>query len=268
MVSQLLQDPDKTLSELIDQSYQQRQEVYSWLYRTRHKAAQDNRIRTLLEQEAFEHIHKQWVKLGYPFDSLVPSYGTAIGSSADRPESLAELMGILVNDGIHYQRNSIRRLIFAKNTPFETTFEPRSDGGQRVLPVEVARIVKQELQGVVENGTARQLAGTFKALSGGKVGIGGKTGTGDNRYKTFGRHGQLLGSRAVDRTATFAFLIDDRFYGTITLYVRGEEADHFKFTSSLPVRILAQLAPVIYPVVQDAVASQRTAVEIQTEEEL
>jgi hypothetical protein len=45
----------------------------------------------------------------------VPSYATAIGSSADRPLALAELMGIIVNDGqrrpTEAERNAARRAL-------------------------------------------------------------------------------------------------------------------------------------------------------------
>ena len=44
----------------------------------------------LSEVEAFTDIHRRWQRLGYPFDSLTPSYATAIGSSVSgrtRPTS-------------------------------------------------------------------------------------------------------------------------------------------------------------------------------------
>ena len=82
-------------SRSLEASRSERQNVYGWLFKTRRKGAQDSRIRTLVELEAFLEIHKMWKRLGYPFDSLVPSYATALGSSADRPAALAELMGIL-----------------------------------------------------------------------------------------------------------------------------------------------------------------------------
>ncbi|MDT9151287.1 hypothetical protein RSW37_26500, partial [Escherichia coli] len=75
-------------------------EVYSWLFKTRHRSARDSRIRTMLEVEAFLDIHQRWARLGYPFDHLVPSLATALGSSGDRPAALAELMGIIQNGGI------------------------------------------------------------------------------------------------------------------------------------------------------------------------
>jgi hypothetical protein len=49
--------------------------------------------------EAFVEIHTAWKRVGYPFGYLVPSFATAIGSSADRPAALAELVGIILNDG-------------------------------------------------------------------------------------------------------------------------------------------------------------------------
>ncbi|MGZ9067558.1 MAG: glycosyl transferase family 51, partial [Burkholderiales bacterium] len=100
LVGYLRQNPEATLREVNDASRSERQAVYQWLFKSRAKAAQDSRIRTLLEMEAFTEIHKQWKRVGYPFGSLVPSYATAIGVSGDRPAALAELMGIIVNDGV------------------------------------------------------------------------------------------------------------------------------------------------------------------------
>ena len=107
-----------------------RQESYAWLFKTRHKSAQDRRIRILLEEDAFVRIHQAWRRLGYPFESLVPSYATAIGSSADRPEALAELIGIILNDGVWQPSVRVERLHFAADTPYETVLAPRSSGAQ------------------------------------------------------------------------------------------------------------------------------------------
>jgi hypothetical protein len=77
--------------------------------------------------------------------------------------------------------------------------------------------------------------------------VGGKTGTGDNRYKKFSKGGELISSVAVNRTATFAFFIGDRHFGVVTAFVSGSGADEYSFTSSLPVTILKLLAPAITP---------------------
>ena len=116
----LTESPAATLPEVLEASREARQEVYGWLFRTSRRNAQDQRIRSLLELEAFEAIHQSWQRLGYPFDALVPSYGTAIGSSGDRPAALAELLGIILNDGVRYPTVRVDALLFAEGTPFET----------------------------------------------------------------------------------------------------------------------------------------------------
>ena len=100
LVEYLQGHPEAKRSEVLAASADERQETYAWLFKTSRKQAQDTRIRILMEAEAFQRIHKSWARLGYPFDSLTPSYATAIGSSADRPGALADLMGIIVSDGI------------------------------------------------------------------------------------------------------------------------------------------------------------------------
>ena len=51
--------------------------MYWWLFKSEHKAAPDNRIRTLLD----------------------PSHAATIGVSGDTPAALAGLRGILLYDG-------------------------------------------------------------------------------------------------------------------------------------------------------------------------
>lgn len=85
LVAYLRQHPQATLAQVNQASAAERIEVYKWLLKSHRKGAQDKRIRQMLEIEAFQQIHQAWKRLGYPFDALVPSYGTAIGASADRP---------------------------------------------------------------------------------------------------------------------------------------------------------------------------------------
>src|SRR5262249_61271274 len=82
--------------------------------------------------------------------------------------------------------------------------------------------------------------------------VGGKTGTGDHRYKPFAAGGRLIESRVVERAATFVFLIDDRFFGTVTAYVAGPTAARYEFTSALPVRLLGILMPVLSPLLDSS----------------
>jgi hypothetical protein len=224
----------------------ERQQVYGWLFKTHRKNAQDLRIRRLLEVEAFLEINRAWKRLGYPFDSLVPSYATAIGSSADRPAALAELAGIILADGVRHPSYRIRGLHFAGGTPYDTHLARKPAAGERVLVPEIASVLRRELLGVVEEGTAVRTRGAV--LAGGRsLPVGGKTGTGDNRQGVYGRRGQLVESRVLNRTATFAFTVGDRFYGSLTAYVPGPEAAQYRFTSSLAVQVFKHLAPALAP---------------------
>ncbi len=246
------QHPAAKWSELAAMSTSVRQDVYWWLFKTEHKGAQDNRIWTLLEQDAFKEIYKAWKKNGYPFDSLVPSYATTIGVSGDTPAALADLMGILVNDGVRYPNMKIEQLHFGQGTPTETIADRKIASGQRVIAPEIAALVRHELKGVVENGTGRRMAGGIKLPNGRVIEVGGKTGTGDNRLESFSAHGALIGSKAVSRTATFVFMIGDRYYGTVLAFVPGSKAASYRFTSALAVQVFKDLTPQLTPLLEGA----------------
>jgi membrane peptidoglycan carboxypeptidase len=236
--------------EIVKASVKERQEVYSWLFKTHRKHAQDKRIAGLIEVEAFLKIHAQWKKMGYPFDSLVPSYATTLGASADRPAALAELMGILVNGGVRKPVERIDSLHFAKDTPYETLVK-RADGGagERVLAPEVARAAVDAIRGVVAEGTAKRAKNAFVQADGKVIAVGGKTGTGDQRFDVYAPGGRLVESRYVNRSATFVFNIGERFFGTMTAYVHGPESANYDFTSALPVQLLVALAPSLMPMI-------------------
>ncbi|MGF1613372.1 MAG: transglycosylase domain-containing protein [Gammaproteobacteria bacterium] len=251
LVGYLLKHPQASFADVITASSAERLAVYQWLFRTRHKNAQDRRIRDLLEVEAFLEIHRRWQALGYPFASLVPSYATAIGSSADRPAALAELMGILLNEGVYYPTRRIVRLRFAQGTPYESALVPRVGNGQRVLAPEVAAVARQALTETVLQGTAQRARDALRQADGSSWVIGGKTGTGDHRHKVYGPRGQLIDERVVNRTATFVYFIGDRFYGTVTAHVSGSEAANYGFTSSLPVQLFKLLAPNLLVLVEE-----------------
>jgi cell division protein FtsI/penicillin-binding protein 2 len=242
--------PGARLAEVDAASVRERQEVYQWLFKRGRKHAQDLRIRTLLEIDALEQIHRGWKRLGYPFPALVPSYATAIGSSGDNPTALAELAGIILSDGMHYPATEIREFHFAPGTPFETVMRQRSRTGQQVLSSVIARRLRQELIGVVESGTARRAFRSVVLANGISVEIGGKTGTGDNRLRIHSPGGSLLRSESLNRTAAFVFFIGDRFFGTVVAYVPGDEAGSYHFTSALPVQVFKHLIPQIRPLLE------------------
>ena len=256
--------PAATLAEAISASAAERQEVYTWLFKTSRRNAQDKRIASLLEWEAFLEIQRGWERLGYPFASVTPSLASAVGASGDRPAALAELMGIIVNGGARRPTVLVDGLDFASGTPYETRLSYAGGPRPQVLPPEIAAVVRGALANVVAAGTARSLLEVLRRGGNTHV-VGGKTGTGDHRYETYAPGGRLIESRVVNRAATFVFQIDDRFFGTVTAYVPGREAARYQFTSALPVRLLGILLPVLAPLLDAPVpappgaANQRIA---------
>ena len=75
----------------------------------------------------------------------------------------------------------------------------------------------------------------------------GKTGTGDQRFNVFARAARLIESRKVNRSATFVFVIGDRFFGTLTAYVHEPYATRDAYTSALSVQLLKSLIPALQP---------------------
>ena len=245
LVGYLFHHPKATLTQLVEASTQQRQEVYQWLFKSHNKRVQESRIHQMLELEAFQMIAADWRHLGYPFEALTPSYATALGASGDRPDSLAELMGIIVNKGLLMPMVELRDLQFAKGTPYETHFVNQPATGVRVLPVAVTEVVRRSLMDVVQDGTGIRLKDGLVEKNGQVIEVGGKTGTGDQRFVTYAPNGKLIASRAVNRSATFVFLIGDRFFGTVTAYVHEPYAADYKFTSAMTVQLLKSLLPVL-----------------------
>jgi hypothetical protein len=238
----LYHHPNADYQEVYQQSQSARLEAYGWIFRTSRKLKQDKRIRIILEQDAFDSIHKAWQRLGYPFKKLVPSYATAIGSSADRPEALAKIMGIIINEGLYRPSYLIQEITFADATPYHTQFFRKPVQTREVLHPEIALIIKKALFNVVEKGTAKRVYQAFISDEGSGLPIGGKTGTGDNQKKKIDANGMVISSKVINRTATFAFIIGDRFFGNFTAYVPGPRAGEYTFTSSLPVALLKNLA--------------------------
>ena len=247
LLGYLRQHPQASWSEVLSASVDERQEVYSWLLRTRHASARNTRMRIMLEREAFDALHQRWQRVGYPFSSLVASLGTALGSSGDRPSALAELMGIILNDGKRLDVQRLTSLHFAADTPWETRFEPQPVQEQQVLHPQVAAALRTALSAVVLDGTGRRLQGVFNGADGEPLVIGGKTGTGDNRLYTVTRTGAVVSSEVMNRTATFVFFIGPSHFGTLTAFVPGEAAGDYHFTSALPAQVLKSMAPVLAP---------------------
>jgi membrane peptidoglycan carboxypeptidase len=265
-VNYLRDHPLATLNQVQDASRDARVTVYSWLFKTRYHATQDRRIKRMVELQAYAEITKSWRALGYPFSSVTPSYASAIGASGDRPEALAQLIGIVENGGQGLATQRISTLEFAKDTPFETHFVHASAPATPLVAPEIASVVQRLLREVVVGGTAQRLAGGMALSDGRSLDVSGKTGTGDQRFNVYARGRRLIESRKVSRTATFVFVIGERYFGTLTAYVREPYAARYDFTSALAVQMLKTLGPALEPLLAEEHAL-RTVSAAQAEKE-
>ncbi len=234
-------------TEVVKESFETRKSVYRWLTEAKHKGIQNSRLRTMLEEEAFHTIGSSWKKLGFPFASLVPTLATALGSSGDRPSALAELIGIIQADGLRSDNERVLDIHLAEGTPFETVLSKSSGLPVRLLSPAIASAVQRALFNVVEEGTARRVKDLLHVENCGNIRIGGKTGTGDNRYQIAATGGEKQSSRVINRTATFVFSLGKKYFGTLTAYVPSDAAAAYGFTSALPVQVLKIIAPRIMP---------------------
>jgi hypothetical protein len=160
-------------------------------------------------------------------------------------------MGTIVNGGVRKPVQRIDSLHFAKDTPYETMVKRgQAEKGEQVLNPEVARAVANAIRGVVQEGTAKRVKQAFYKEDGSVIALGGKTGTGDQRFDVYGAGHRLIESRYVNRSATFVFNIGERFFGSMTAYVHGPESANYDFTSALPVQLLVTLAPSLMPMIE------------------
>ena len=252
LLAYLNQPGEHSFADATEKSATARRDAYDWLGSSKAKGARDSRIRVMMEIDAFSDIHRRWREMGYPFDHMVPSLASALGSSGDRPAALADLMGIIMNDGQRLPTWRFSRVELAVNTPYETVLLPNPPAPERVFPIEVAQVLKEALGKVVAGGTARRLSGAFVLPDGAVFAAGGKTGTGDNRIFTVNAQGERGASKALNRTATFVFYLGDSHFGTLTVFVAGRSAGAFSFTSALPLQALKGMAPILTPVLSGA----------------
>ncbi len=247
-----INNPDSTWEQGAAASYDARMNSYKWLLKSDKLQAQNTRISTMLEKEAFTIIHKMWKEDGFPFSTMVSSYASALGAAGDTPYGLAQFASIMQNDGVRKDPIKFTEIKFATDTPYSLEAKIKQPEEVRVVAPEIAQAMRKVMQGVVEFGTGRRIFNQVKLSDGRILPVGAKTGTGDNRRETYGAGGAVTSSKAVSRTATFFFVIDDRFYGCVTSYVGGEKADDHSFTSALSATVFKNLIPAIRPVLDRA----------------
>jgi membrane peptidoglycan carboxypeptidase len=248
--STLALNPELTLDDLLERAAPLTAAYYSWLKKPNSRG-QGRALRIIMEQDAFVGIHRLWKGVGYRNSQLVPSLATSLGTSADQPAALAELMSIIMNGGMRRLPHKVTRVSLAADTPYEVSYVPEPTQDKRALSREIAERGKKVLFEIVAQGTAVRLKDGFVGKNGTYL-LGGKTGTGDNRVKKFGSGLVLKASKVLNRTATFMFVIDEFMCGTITAFVEGPSAGAYQFTSSLPVQIMKSMGPALTPLLDEA----------------
>ena len=250
MAARLIENPAATWTELRRGAVNLAPEIYTWLKKSNNERLKTRHVYTMLEQDAFVELQKNWKAKGFPFQRLIPSFATAIGVSGDTPSALASLMGVVVNAGKRLPNAEFTRVSLGKDTPYERNYTFAPDRTETVLDPQIAAIVKENLENVVQNGTGRRAKKAITFSNGLSWPVGGKTGTGDNRIEYMDEHGRVTISTARNRTATFVFTFGDKYYGSIVAYAPGEESEKEDFTSSLPVQAFKQIMGEITPILE------------------
>lgn len=251
LAAQLIDNTDTPFSDLRRGVVRMAPSVYDWLKESDNEFVKTRHVFTMLEQDAFIYLHKNWADKGFPFRRLIPSFASSIGVSGDTPKALANLMGVIENDGKRYKDVEFTNISLGKDTPYERNFICTTNDAEQVLDPQIAAIVKENLENIVQNGTARRAQNVFKDTAyEDKWHVGGKTGTGDNRIEYHDRFGNTTLSEVRNRTATFVFTFGDQYYGSIVAYAAGEHAQDEDFTSALPVQAFNEIIKRLVPVLE------------------
>ena len=87
---------------------------------------------------AYDAIGKSWQALGYPFATLTPSYAAAIGASGDRPAALAQLIGVIANDGNKVPTESLTATRLRERHAVRNALQRAAVAPQQQLSPEIA----------------------------------------------------------------------------------------------------------------------------------
>lgn len=232
--------PDTGWKAAVEASAEARITSYKWLLDSNKFEGQNNRLHTILEKEAFVHIHKSWAKVGFPFEKMVPSLTSALGVSSDKPEALATLMGIIQNKGVWVDTNKYTDLKLAENTPYWKHYRPKPAQSRQAIDESTAALTRDALIGVVNFGTGRRMKDVIKLSDGTVLENGGKTGTDNQDYAVEPK-----------RTMTFVTLIGQKHYAVITAIIHDPKPNE-KPTSGLVVQLMKYMSPLLTPVLDQA----------------
>ena len=226
----------------------------------------NKRVFNELQKEAFEkHLYRDLVAMGYSFPPDNPSYAWVLGSAPNTMANLATFLNLIQHDGIKYPNRTIVKGEYAVGVKtFYRQMLPANSDGERVLPVEIAQVMKQVLEGTAENGTMTSIRHVLEDgyYKGGKLKIetpryliGGKTGTSRNQIFTLGKGGSKSDAISTSLTGTAIIIITDTVTGkkyvcVTTAYVEGQKSAKHHFNSGIALKVFQNLAPVIKEMIE------------------
>lgn len=240
--AQAVKMADSGWQKAVDASAEVRILSYKWLLDSNKIQAQNNRLHTILEQEAFTHIRDRWAKFGFPFEKMVPALDSALGVSSDKPEALATFIGIVQNGGKLVDNHAFTDIKLAEDTPYWKHYQPPAAQSRQVMRPETAALVREGLLGVVEFGTGQRLKGVVKLSDGTALQTGGKTGTDNQDYAVNPK-----------RTMTFINFIGTKHFAVISAIMHDPKPNE-KPTSGLVTQLMKEMHKrgVIRPVLDRA----------------
>lgn len=240
--AQAVKMTDGGWQKAVDASAEVRLLSYKWLLDSNKIEAQNTRLHTILEQEAFTHIRDRWAKFGFPFEKMVPALDSALGVSSDKPEALATFIGIVQNGGKLVDNHAFTDIKLAENTPYWKHYQPPAAQSRQVMRPETAALVREGMLGVVEFGTGQRLKGVVKLSDGTVLQTGGKTGTDNQDYAVNPK-----------RTMTFINFIGTRHFAVISAIMHDPKPNE-KPTSGLVTQLMKEMHKrgVIRPVLDRA----------------
>lgn len=226
----------------------------------------NKRVFNELQKEAFEkHLYRDLAAMGYSFPPDNPSYAWVLGSAPNTMANLATFLNLIQHDGVKYPNRTIVKGEYAVGVgTFYRQMQPAASEGERVLPAEVARLMKQVLEGTAENGTMTSIRYVLEDeyYKGGKTKItspryliGGKTGTSRNQIFTLGKGGSKSDAISTSLTGTAIITITDthtgKKYVCVTMgYVEGQKSAKHHFNSGIALKVFQNLAPIIKEMIE------------------
>ncbi|TXD37859.1 hypothetical protein FRC98_09280 [Lujinxingia vulgaris] len=222
-IAALVENPEASLTEVMLATANIRSDARDWV--AAHTTAIDTRrgVHYAVEEEVFGVLQKEWARAGYPFERLTPSLATALGSSGDRPASLALLVAAVRAGGLVPRLDSVEGVRLFEGTPYETWLRPAPTPPVRAFGPEVARAVEKLLLRVAERGTGHATDAPWQ-IGQTTWEVGGKTGTSDHVLLIRDRDGRVMERRPVARSGAWVFFAGPCLVGTVVMFEQGEDA--------------------------------------------